>query len=163
MKKLLFLVSAIIIAATSFCQSYNADFIDLGQYIQRMYENAPFEGARIVENVDNCYLVSVVAETPTASEYVVNRKAEVKALSAANTYLNGSNISQNTVIHTKENTAGYTFEEVEDFIESRAMGQVQAMQILTTFMNNQGKKVYVFCKQMPMPEKPKTKNKHRKK
>ena len=89
MKKFISLVAAILFAATSFCQSYNSDLNDLGQYVQRMYMNEPFEGARVVENVDNCYLITVVAEKPGNNDYATNRKAEVKGLSYANKYLNG--------------------------------------------------------------------------
>ena len=163
MKKLLFLVGAMIIATTAFCQSYNTDLYDLGQYVQRMYMNEPFEGARVVENVDNCYLISVVAEKPGSNDYATNRKAEVKGLSYANTFLNGALVSQNTVVHTTENSRGYSFEEIEDFIESRSMGYVQTMQVLSTFTDASGKKVFVYCKQLPMPEKPKGKKNRRKK
>lgn len=143
-------------------QSFNSDLNDLGQYVQRMYLNEPFEGARIVENVDNCYLITVVAEKLGNNEYTTNRKAEVKGLNYANTFLNGTMVSQNTVIHTKENSRGYSYEEIEDFIESRSMGYVQTMQVLSTFEAN-GKKVYVYCKQLPMPEKPKGKKNRRRK
>lgn len=163
MKKLLFLIAAILFAATTFSQSYNSDLNDLGQYVQRMYMNEPFEGARIVENVDKCYLITVVAEKPGANEYATNRKAEVKGLSYANTFLNGTQVSQNTVVYTKENSKGYSFEEIEDFIESRSMGYVQTMQLLSTFTDDNGKKVFVYCKELPMPEKPKGKKNHKRK
>ncbi|MCR5532747.1 MAG: hypothetical protein K6F10_02590 [Paludibacteraceae bacterium] len=163
MKKLLSLVGAIIIAATTFAQSYNSDLNDLGQYVQRMYLNEPFEGARIVENVDKCYLITVVAERSGKNDYATNRKAEVKGLSYANTFLNGAVVSQNTVVHTKENSRGYSFEEIEDFIESRSMGYVQTMQLLSTFTGDKGKKVFVYCKQLPMPEKPQGKKNRKRK
>ena len=156
MKKILSLVAAIFIATTSYCQSYNSDLNDLGQYVQRMYMNEPFEGARVVENVDNCYLITVVAEKPGNNDYATNRKAEVKGLSYANKYLNGEMSMQNTVLHTREDSRGYSYEEIEDFIESRSMGYVQTMQVLSTFTHG-GKKVFVYCKQLPMPEKPKGK------
>ena len=147
-------ISAIAMIVTA--QSYNSDLIDLGQFVQRMYMNEPFEGARIVENVDKCYLISVVAEKSGKNDYATNRKAEVKGLSYANTFLNGAQVSQNTVVHTTERSNGYSAEEIEDFIESRSLGYVQTMQVLSTFTYD-GKKVFVYCKQLPMPEKPKGK------
>lgn len=156
MKKILSIAVAIFIAATTFSQSYNSELNDLGQYVQRMYMNEPFEGARVVENVDNCYLITVVAEKPGNNDYATNRKAEVKGLSYANKYLNGEMSMQNTVLHTREDSRGYSYEEIEDFIESRSMGYVQTMQVLSTFTHG-GKKVFVYCKQLPMPEKPKGK------
>ena len=146
-------------------QSFNSDLNDLGQYVQRMYLNEPFEGARVVENVDNCYLITVVAERPGNNDYATNRKAEVKGLSYANKYLNGEMSMQNTILHTREDSRGYSYEEIEDFIESRSMGYVTTMQVLSTFTDKKGKKVFVYCKQLPMPNKPvnNKKKSHRKK
>ena len=157
MKKAFLFCAMTAIAIIATAQSFNSDLNDLGQFVQRMYMNEPFEGARIVENVDNCYLVTVVAEKPGNNDYATNRKAEVKGLSYANTFLNGAQVSQNTVIHTKQNSRGYSYEEIEDFIESRSMGYVQTMQVLSTFTDANGKKVFVYCKQLPMPERAKGK------
>lgn len=161
MRKTLLSIVATLISVASFAQSYNSDLNDLGQYVQRMYMNEPFEGARIVENIDKCYLICIVTETPTSNDYATNRKAEVKGLSYANEFLNGAHVSQNTVMYTKENSKGYSYSEIEDFIESRSMGYVQTMQVISTFTNDKGKKVYVFCKQLPMPEKPQGKKSKR--
>ena len=157
MKRSFLLLFALLFGMGAFAQEYNTDLNDLGRYVQRMYMNEPFEGARIVENVDNCYLISVVAENPGNNDYATNRKAEVKGLSYANTFLNGAQVSQNTIMHTRENSNGYSYEEIEDFIESHSMGYIQTMQILSTFSDANGKKVYVYCKKLPMPEKPKGK------
>ena len=97
-----------------------------------------------------------MAEKPGNNDYATNRKAEVKGLSYANKYLNGEMSMQHTVLHTREDSRGYSYEEIEDFIESRSMGYVQTMQVLSTFTHG-GKKVFVYCKQLPMPEKPKGK------
>lgn len=157
MRKVILLFAAMVIAAMTTAQSYNSDLYELGQYVQRMYLDEPFQGARIVENVDNCYLITVVAESPGDNDYLIQRKAEVKGMSYANTFLNGAHVSQNTIIHTKMNSRGYSDEEIEDFIEARSMGYVQTMQVISTFTDSQGKKVFVYCKQLPMPDKPKGK------
>ena len=163
MKKLLSLAVVAMITTIAASQSYNSDLNDLGQFVQRMYLNEPFEGARVVENVDNCYLITVVAEKPGNNEYATNRKAEVKGLSYANKYLNGEMSMQNTILHTREDSRGYSYEEIEDFIESRSMGYVQTMQVLSTFTDANGKKVFVYCKQLPMPEKPQGKKNRKRK
>lgn len=157
MKRYFFLFSAILFGMSTFAQEYSSEYNDLAQYVKRMYLEEPFEGARIVENVDNCYLVSVVAETPSGNDYATNRKAEVKGLSYANTFLNGTQVSQGTVFHMKSDSRGYSYEEIDDFIEARSMGYIQTMQSLLTFSDGNGKKVYLFCKKLPMPEKPKGK------
>ncbi len=164
MKKFYFLMALVLLyIGGAKAQSFNSDLNDLGQYVQRMYLNEPFEGARVVENVDNCYLITVVAEKPGNNEYATNRKAEVKGLSYVNKYLNGEMSMQNTVLYTREDSRGYSYEEIEDFIESRSMGYVQSMQVLSTFTDASGKKVFVYCKQLPMPEKPKGKKGRRRK
>lgn len=162
MKKSFLFLSAILLGMSTFAQEYSSELYDLGQYVQRVYMDEPFDGARIVENVDCCYLVSVVSEIPSDNEYATNRKAEVKGLSYANTFLNGTRITQNTVLYTKQNSNGYSYEEIEDFIESHSMGYVQSMQTASVF-KYRNKKVYVFCKKMPMPEKPKGKKNRRSK
>ena len=107
MKKtfLFFAMTAMAIIASA--QSFNSDLNDLGQYVQRMYMNEPFEGARVIENVDNCYLITVVAEKPGNNEYATNRKAEVKGLSYANKYLNGE-MSMQTQCFIRERTQEVT-------------------------------------------------------
>lgn len=157
MKRYFFLFSAILFGMSTFAQEYSSEYNDLAQYVKRMYMEEPFEGARVVENVDNCYLVSVVAETPSSNDYATNRKAEIKGLSYANTFLNGTQVSQGTVFHMKSDSRGYSYEEIDDFIEARSMGYIQTMQSLLTFSDGNGKKVYLFCKKLPMPEKPKGK------
>lgn len=157
MKRIFISCAILVIAMIASAQSYNSDLYELGQHVQRMYLNEPFQGARIVENVDNCYLITVVAESPGENDYLVQRKAEVKGMSYANTFINGAHVSQNTIIHMKMNSKGYSDEEIEDFFEARSMGYVQTMQVISTFTDSQGKKVFVFCKQLPMPDKPKGK------
>ena len=157
MKKILLLLISIVINSITIAQSYNTELNALGQYVQRMYLNEHFQGARVISDVDKCYLISIVTERPSDNEYVTQRKAEVKGLRYANDFLNGSQISSNSVSYTKETSDGYSYEEIEDFIESRSLGYVQTMQILSTFSDEQGKKVFVFCKQLPMPEQPKAK------
>ena len=119
MKRSFLFLSAILFGMSTFAQEYSSELYDLGQYVQRVYMDEPFDGARIVENVDCCYLVSVVTETPSDNEYA-------------------------------------------DFIESHSMGYVQTMQTASVF-KYRNKKVYVFCKKMPMPDKPKGKKNRRSK
>ena len=102
----------------------------------------------MISDVDKCYLVCIVAESATANEYATQRKAEVKAMRYANEYLNGTQISSNTIVYTKETSDGYSYEEIEDFIESHAMGYVQTMQVISTFTTDAGKKVFVYCKEL---------------
>lgn len=158
MKKLLLLSFMVAMAGRLIAQSYNTELNYLSQYVQRMYSNAPFQGARVISDIGKCYLISVVSEQAAGNDYAIQRKAEVKAMRFANEYLNGVHISSNTILHTEQSSNGYTREEIEDFIESRSMGYIQQMQVISTFIDEKDKKVFVFCKELPMPE---VKNKHK--
>lgn len=153
MKNTVALVFALIMSCVATAQSYNTELNVLGNYIQRMYLNAPFQGTKVVSDIDKCCLISVVSEQPTGNDYATQRKAEVKAMRFANEFLNGAQITSSTILHTVQDSTGYTYEEIEDFIESRSMGYVQQMQIISTFSDEQGKKVFVFCKELPMPKR----------
>lgn len=153
MKKILLLVFVVAMIGDAAAQSYNTELTYLSQYVQRMYNNASFQGARVVSDIDKCYLISVVAELAAGNDYAIQRKAEVKAMRFANEFLNGTQISSSTILHTEQTSDGYTREEIEDFIESRSMGYVQQMQVISTFSDEQGKKVFVFCKELPMPKR----------
>lgn len=150
--KILFLMLASVINSYAAAQTYDAELNYLGQYVQRMYFSEPFQGVKVVSDVDKCYLVCVVVEAFTNNEYTVQRKSEVKAMRYTNEFLNGTQISSNTIVLMKEDSDGNSYEEIEDFIESRSIGYVQQMQLLSTFEDNQDKTVFVFCKELLVPE-----------
>lgn len=163
MKKiLLFILMMTMIGSRLIAQSYSTELNYLSQYVQRMYNNAPFQGARVISDIDKCYLISVVSEQAAGNDYAIQRKAEVKAMRFANEYLNGVNVSSNTILHTEQTSDGHTREEIEDFIESRSMGYIQQMQVISTFVDGHGKRVFVFCKELPMPDKKIDKSKGKK-
>lgn len=157
MKKITLIVVAIVMAIVALAQEYNQNLLVLGQYVKRMYLEEPFTGVRVIEDADNCYLVSIVVDPAGRSDAATLRKVQVKGLSYANEFLNGTFVDQKTIIHTKGNSRGYSNEEIEDFIEARSMGYVQSMQTISTFTDDSNAKVYVYCKQMPMPRPTKKK------
>ena len=153
MRKYLIFISTLILYSVIYAQSYNTDSNYLGQYIKRMYLNEPFQGAKIISDIDNCYLACIVVENTLPNESVMQRKAEVKAMRYANEFLNGAQVTSESIVYTKKNSNGYSYEEIEDYIESRSVGYIQQMQILSTFSNDAGKRVYIFSKELPMPKK----------
>lgn len=42
-------------------QSYNSDRVSFTNFLIRMYNNAPFEGVRAVNDYDDAFLISVLA------------------------------------------------------------------------------------------------------
>ncbi len=63
MKRILltiWLALAFMIALPTWAQSYNQEKTALANFLVRMYENAPFDGVRAVEDYEQSYLMSVV-------------------------------------------------------------------------------------------------------
>ena len=108
MKKLVLIGMCCFVTLGLKSQNYNSDKRILTNFIIRMYNNAPFEGVRIVNDYDNAYLISVLFldKTKYRTEAVLNRIASVKAMAEATRFLNGSTISQEMIIHTKEKADG---------------------------------------------------------
>ena len=61
MIKLIFNIAFLFIALGAQAQSYNSDRVSFTNFLIRMYNNAPFEGVRAVDDYDNAYLISVLA------------------------------------------------------------------------------------------------------
>lgn len=61
-RKILFSFTMLFCSLSVFPQEYNADLNALGQYVQRMYLNEPFEGVRVIEDYDNCFLIVITEE-----------------------------------------------------------------------------------------------------
>ena len=128
-------------------QGYSSDKVAFTNFLVRMYNNAPFDGVRAVNDYDNAYLISVLALDPTKykdNESIINRVASVKAMAQASRYLNGSNITQDMIIHTTEKSDGTSDTEIIENIHENSVGYVRAMEQLTNFKRNDGKIVFIF-------------------
>lgn len=132
-------------------QGYSSDKVAFTNFLVRMYNNAPFEGVRAVNDYDNAYLISVLAldkEKYKNNESVINRVASVKAMAQASRYLNGSNITQDMIIHTTDKTDGTSDTEIIESIHENSVGYVKALEQLTNFTRNDGKQVFIFITQL---------------
>lgn len=127
-------------------QSYNSDRGSFTNFLVRMYNNAPFEGVRAVNDYDNGFLISVLAldKTKYKSESVLNRVASVKAMAQASRYFNGSNITQDMIIHTSEKKDGTLDTEIIENIRENSLGYVKALEQLTNFTRKDGFQVFIF-------------------
>jgi hypothetical protein len=150
MKKINLAFTFLLIVATKniYSQSFNEDKTSMVNFLKRMYNSSPFEGVKIVDDYDHQYLVSVLSldKTKYTNPSIMNRVAQVKAQSQANTYLNGSNISMDLVIKTSEQKTGDKTETVVESIESikeNAMGFSQGLELLNNF-EDEGTKRMVF-------------------
>jgi hypothetical protein len=153
------LVLSLMLNFVSFSQSFNGDKTTFSNFIKRMYSSSPFEGVKIVDDYDHQYLISVISleKAKYTSESTMNRVAQVKAQSQANTFLNGSTISMDMVIRTtetkdeKQNTQ--TIIETVEIIKENATGFSQGMEQLTNFDNTDNlRKVFVYCREIEKEE-----------
>lgn len=150
MRKILLLILAIIPLGMS-AQGYSSDKVAFANFLVRMYNNAPFEGVRAVNDYDNAYLISVLSldkEKYKNNESVINRVASVKAMAQASRYLNGASITQDMIIHTTDKADGTSDTEIIESIHENSVGYVKALEQLTNFTRNDGKLVFIFITQL---------------
>ena len=154
-KNNLTLVLLLLIAFSTYSQSINADKVSLTNFIKRMYNSAPFEGVKVIDDYDHQYFISVLSleKGKYSNEAMMNRVAQVKGQSQANIFFNGSTISSDLVIKTTENKSTYkpatSAVETIESIKENAMGFVKSMELLTNFDNPDGKRmVFIFYKEM---------------
>jgi 6-pyruvoyl-tetrahydropterin synthase len=154
MKKIL-LTILITFSAISYSQSINDDKISVTNFIKRMYNAAPFEGVKIVDDYDHQYLISVISleKAKYTSESIMNRVAQVKAQSQANTFLNGASISMDMVITTRESKDSSnnvkTIVETIEQIKQNSVGFSQGLELLTNFDNTDSLRiVFIYIREL---------------
>lgn len=131
-------------------QSFNADKTALTNFLVRMYKHATFD-IKVVEDYDNHYLVSVVILDPAkygGSESTMLRVASVKAMSQASRYFNGSSITADLLITTKEDAEGNANTEILEKIKEKSIGYVNQLEHMSNFTNDEGKQVFLYAKQI---------------
>ena len=131
-------------------QSFNADKTALTNLLIRMYKHATFD-IKVVEDYDNHYLVSVVILDPAkygGSESTMLRVASVKAMSQASRYFNGSSITADLLITTKEDAEDNANTEILEKIKEKSIGYVNQLEHLSNFTNDEGKQVFLYMKQI---------------
>lgn len=146
---LMLFVHAYVITA----QSYDQDRIQLAKFIERMYNNAPFEGCRFIDDYDNSYFLSVVTldQSKYQTPQVMNRVAEVKSQRNAGEFLNGTqSYSEFTIRTPKSIEHGENSDVVEtiDVIKTNSTGFVKQMQMLTSFQTESHMMVFVYAKKI---------------
>ncbi len=140
------LTLAIVSSLPSWAQGYNQEKTAMTNFLVRMYENAPFDGVKAVEDYDNAYLMSVVKldKEKYNSESALNRVASVKAMSQASRFFNGSNITEDMIIRTTEKSDGTSDTEIIENIKEHSVGYVKQLEHLTNFTSSDGQQVFIF-------------------
>lgn len=139
-------VLIILFVGSTNAQSYDSDRVSFTNFLIRMYNDAPFEGVRAVNDYDDAFLISVLAldKEKYKTEAILNRVASVKAMANASRYLNGSNITQDMIIHTTEKSDGTSDTEIIENIRENSVGYVKALEQLTNFKRKDGMQVFIF-------------------
>ncbi len=150
MKHTLILVLFLFAIQNTFAQSYNSDKVAVTNFLIRMYNDAPFEGVRVVDDYEQAYLVSVLAldKAKYKTDAILNRVASVKAMAQASRYFNGSNITQDLIIHTSEKADGSNDTEIIENIRENSVGYVKQLEQLTNFTREDGLQVFIFIKEL---------------
>lgn len=139
-----------------YSQSYNDDKTSMANYLKRMYNNTPFEGVKVLESAEGNYFISVISleKAKYTSQSTMMRVAQVKAQSQANTFFNGSTISSDFIIKTteekqKDSANTKTTIETIEAIRENSIGFVKAMELLTNFDIEDGKRmVFIYYKEL---------------
>ena len=153
MRKILLSMMLCCISTIMYAQSFDQERVALAKFIERMYNNSPFEGCRIVDDYDNSYLLSVVEldKSKYKTSSVMNRIAQVKSQRNAGEFFNGAqNFSEITIRTPKSEEKGGSKEMVETYevIRTNSIGFVQQMALLTNFESKEGMSVFVFYKEV---------------
>ena len=150
-KKLIVLLLLFLTANQMEAQSYDEERIILANFIERMYNNAPFDGCRIVDDYDNSFLLSVVAldKSKYKTPQIMNRVADVKSQRNAGEFFNGSQSYTEITIKTpKGEEHGTDMTEVYELIQTNSIGYVRQMQLLTSFEDANKMQVFVYYKKV---------------
>ena len=127
-------------------QGYNTEKTALTNFLVRMYENAPFEGVRAVDDYEQQYLISVLTleKAKYTNESMMFRVAGVKAMSQASRFFNGSSITSDLIIRTTEKSDGTGDTEMIETINEKSVGFVKSLELLTNFEIENGRMVFIY-------------------
>ena len=151
-RKLLILGLVTLLNISAFAHNFNVDMTALSKFVQRMYTATPFEGVKLLEDYDNQYLLSVIVLDPAKygnNESTMTRVASVKAMSEASRFFNGSRITSDLVITTKEDGKSNVTTEMLEKINEKSIGYIKSLSQLTNFSNADNKQVFIYYKQLP--------------
>ena len=154
MKQILMFIIIVGSMFTTQAQSFGEEKVVFANYLKRMYNSSPFEGVKVIEDYDNNYLVSVLSLeiAKYSSQSTMNRVAQVKAQSQANTFFNGSVIKMDFVVKTtekrSENATDITVETMES-IKENSIGFVKRMELLSNFkIENDSRMLFIYYKKI---------------
>jgi len=153
MRQFLFILS-LFTSFSCFSQSFNEDKTVFANFVKRMYMVTPFEAVKIIDDYDHQYIISVVSleKANYTNPSTMNRVAQIKAQSQANTFFNGSTIASEIVIKTTEKKSKDSTNTIVETIESikeNATGFTKGLELLTNFDNTDSKRmVFIYYREL---------------
>lgn len=152
-KYLLLFCIGFILHFTCLGQSYNQEKISLENFLVRLYNDAPFEGVKVVSDYENHYLLSVVLVKNNANPSLSarNRVAQTKSARQVSQCLDGIIISESeTIIRTTEKIKEEkSVIEIVDIIKEKSIGFTKGMEVLTAFDVDHGEAhCYMFYRKI---------------
>lgn len=145
-KKLFIVITMCAVSISTMAEGYNTEKTALTNFLVRMYENAPFEGVRAVDDYEQQYLISVLTleKAKYTNESVMFRVAGVKAMSQASRFFNGSSITNDLIIRTSEKSDGTGDTEMIETINEKSVGFVKSLELLTNIEIENGRMVFIY-------------------
>ena len=154
MKAIILNLIIFLFSSNCFAQSLNGDKVALSNFVKRMYNASPFEASKVIDDVDGKYFITILSleKAKYTSQSTMNRVAQVKAQSQANTFFNGTTVSTEMIIKTTETKSkddnNSTVEAIET-IKENAIGFVNSLELLTNFDIEEGKRMlFIFYKEI---------------
>lgn len=145
MKRLLLTIFAVLmvfvsVSAQQFLASSKTAFTN---YIKRVYEAEHNEGCKFYSFDDKQVLITVISvkKSPT-----MQRAGEIKALRTAGEFLKGAQTKSYSKLVMNED--GELIETPVDVVETTSMTVIDKMEILTSFINDEGRMVYIYLKEI---------------
>jgi hypothetical protein len=136
-------------------QDFGGSKVGISNFARRMYNAQSFNGVKLLQTEEGQdYMISVVElkKDPTKPESIQSRIASVKAKAYASQYINGSNVSTEVVIITKEEKVKdsvITITEMQESLKESSIGFADGMELLTNFESNDGKQVvYIYYREV---------------
>lgn len=155
MKKALILIVVLLDFLISSAQDFGGSKVGLANFARRMFNSQAFDGVKMLQTEEGIpYMISVVSlkKDPSRSESVQSRVASVKSKAFASQYINGSNISSEVIIVTKEEKRKdsiITKTELQETLKETSMGFAEGMELLINFESNDGKQVvYIYYREI---------------
>ena len=152
--RIIFIFVLFIISITGFTQSINEEKTTLSNFIKRMYTSTSFEGVKIMDDYDHQYLVSVVSldKKKYTNPSIMNRVAQVKSQSQANTFLNGATINMEMVIKTTEReskSSSSVLTEIIESIKQNSSGFSQGLELLSNFDSlDNNRTIFIYIREI---------------